>query len=92
MHRHMKSEFNQSAHRRVLQFASIYSVCLTKNIKCSGIESLTLLDSSQMSKYEVTKLHCICQFCQELLPLKGHSDDLQRKGSNVALPYTGLRL
>lgn len=43
-----------------------------------------------MSKYEVIKLHSICQFWQELLPLKGHNDDLQRKGNNVALPCAGL--
>lgn len=86
----MKSEFNQSTHRRVLWFASIYSVCLMKNIKCCGIKSLTLFDSSEKSKYEVIKLHSICQFWQEQLPLKGHSNDPQRKGNNVALSYAGV--
>lgn len=67
-----------------------FAVCRMKNVKCSGIKSLILFDSSQMSKYEVIRLHCICQFWQEPLPLKGHSDDLQRKGNKVALSCAGL--
>lgn len=62
-----------------------------KNIKCSHIKSLTLFDfSSGMLKYEVIKLYFICQFSQELLPLKGHPNDLKRHVSNVALSDTGL--
>lgn len=60
----------------VLPEMSNEDIWLMKSIKCSAIKSLIPFDSSQMSKYEVIKLHCICQFWQELLPLKGHGDDL----------------
>jgi len=45
--------------------------------------------SSGMLKHEVIKLYFICQFLQEILPVKGHPNNLKRNVSNVALSDTG---